>query len=177
MPMSITIVLLVVILLLLAVIIAMMVTGWPGRQRAEIEKTVSVLRREMAEHRGDSIRLMQSIRTEVEDAVQEALDREMTFQRSITVPAGPGSKEGAAGNSKENGAVSANTEKPVRQMSLFQQQAESRQPVSSETPEETPEEPEPDAKETDAEPMEKVQAVLHDDIPDIEDIQDLEDVK
>ena len=171
--MSITIVLLVVILLLLAVIIAMMVTGWPGRQRAEIEKTVSVLRREMAEHRGDSIRLMQSIRTEVEDAVQEALDREMTFQRSITVPAGPGSKEGAAGNSKENGAVSANTEKPVRQMSLFQQQAEPRQPVSSETPEE----PEPDAKEADAEPMEKVQAVLHDDIPDIEDIQDLEDIK
>ena len=171
--MSITIVLLVVILLLLAVIIAMMVTGWPGRQRAEIEKTVSVLRREMAEHRGDSIRLMQSIRTEVEDAVQEALDREMTFQRSITVPAGPGSKEGAAGNSKENGAVSANTEKPVRQMSLFQEQAEPRQPVSSETPEE----PEPDAKEADAEPMEKVQAVLHDDIPDIEDIQDLEDIK
>lgn len=72
-----TIVLLVIILLLLAGIVAMMVTGWPGRERAEIEKTGNALRREMAEHRGESIQLLHSIRIDLEETLRETIEREL----------------------------------------------------------------------------------------------------
>lgn len=75
--MTVLLLLLSVIIVLLVVIVAMMVTGWPGRERAEIEKTGNALRREMAEHRADSIQLLHSIRIEVEDAVRESIEREM----------------------------------------------------------------------------------------------------
>ncbi len=75
--MTLTIVLFGTILLLLAVIVAMMVTGWPGRELAEIEKAGDAMRREMAEHRADSIQLLHAIRIEVEDSVKESIEREM----------------------------------------------------------------------------------------------------
>ena len=71
------IVLLCIVILLLAGIIAMMVTGWPGRERREIERAGNALRKEMAEHRSESIQLLHSIRIEVEDSVKEAIEREM----------------------------------------------------------------------------------------------------
>jgi hypothetical protein len=74
--MSLTIALFSIILLLLAVIVAMMVAGWPGRERAEIEKAGAVMRREMAEHHAESIRLLHAIRIEVEDSVKESIARE-----------------------------------------------------------------------------------------------------
>lgn len=174
-----TTVLLLIVLVLLVANIVMMFTVWPRRQRAEIEKAVSALRREMAEHRGDSIRLIQTVRNEVEDAVQESLEHEMTsFQRSIIASVEAASKEGAAGNSEENIAALTEAEKQAQQMSLFQEKAGSGQQVPSEAPEEPePDEPEDDAEESEAEPMERVRADMHDDIPDIDDLPDIEDVK
>jgi hypothetical protein len=75
--MTLMVVMLSIILLLLALIVAMMVTGWPGRDRAEIEKAGNTLLREMAEHRAESIRLLHAIRNEVEDSVKESIEREL----------------------------------------------------------------------------------------------------
>ncbi len=71
------IVLLCIVILLLSAIIAMMVTGWPGRDRAGIDRATEALRREMAEHRSESIRLLHGIRIKVEDSVKESIEREM----------------------------------------------------------------------------------------------------
>lgn len=186
MPM--TTVLLLIVLVLLVANIVMMFTVWPRRQRAEIEKAVSALRREMAEHRGDSIRLMQAIRNEVEDAVQEVLEHEMadyfrrgasgqtSFQRTAATSADSVSAEGGKTSQREGDTATPDKESAAQQMSLFQQQVEARRPALSESSEE-PEEQVGDKKQADAEPMEKVQAVLHDDIPDIDDLPDMEDVK
>ena len=88
-----TTVLLIIILLLLIAIVAMIVTGWPGREREEIEKTGNALRREMAEHRAESIQLLHAIRIEVEDSVRESIEREM---------AGFGSKGGRSRGSRSS---------------------------------------------------------------------------
>ncbi len=188
MPMSMMTVLLLIIIILLVAAIILMFTVWPRRQRAEIEKAVSALRREMAEHRGDSIRLMQAIRNEVEDAVQEVLEHEMTdyfrrgasgqtsFQRTAVTSADSVSEEGRRMSQREGDTATPGKESAAQQMSLFQQQAEARRSALPESPEE-PEEQVTDKKKADSEPMEKVQAVLHDDIPDIDDLPDMEDVK
>lgn len=73
--------LLAVIVLLLLVIIAMLLTGWPGRQREELERVGNSLRREMAEHRAESIRMMNAIRITVEDSIKESVEREMAAAR------------------------------------------------------------------------------------------------
>ena len=75
--MNLLILLLSLVILLLLVIIAMLATGWPGRQREEIERLGNSLRREILEQRGDSLQLMKSIRIVVEDAVRESVDKEM----------------------------------------------------------------------------------------------------
>jgi hypothetical protein len=75
--MTLTMLLLSVILFLLLVIVCILVTGWPGRERVQIERAAGALRREIAEHRADSIQLLLSIRMEVEDAVRESIVREM----------------------------------------------------------------------------------------------------
>jgi FtsZ-interacting cell division protein ZipA len=66
-----------VIVVLLLVIIAMLVTGWPGKQREEMERLGNSLRREMAEQRSDSLQLMKSLRIVVEDAVKESVEKEI----------------------------------------------------------------------------------------------------
>ena len=184
--MSITIILLVVILLLLAVIIVMMVTGWPGRERAEIERTGSELRREMAEQRAESIRLMQTIRNEVEDAIQESFNHQLSayvsagrpprFSRHHPPAAEHGSEEETAGEAGKTIPSTPDPEKLKEQMSLFQEQVKPDLSVLPNGSEEAGKEPEEtEAGETGDESMERVEAVLHDDIPDIEDIQDFED--
>ncbi len=186
--MSLTAVLLVLVLLLLAAIVAMLITGGP--LRSELEKATSALRREMAEHRGDSMRLMQAIRAEVEDAVQETLDREMASygrnRRGASFPpqdqgvtsqasgqahgagAGIGGAATAAGTAW---AVSSDAEE-TRQLSLFTPPpAEDETPPAPELPAATP----VPSQESGTEEMVKVDAVLHDDIPDMGDIPDLDD--
>ncbi|NTU57822.1 MAG: hypothetical protein HGB00_02720 [Chlorobiaceae bacterium] len=102
-----TTILLIIILLLLIAIVAMMVTGWPGRERNEIEKTGNVLRREMAEHRAESIQLLHAIRIEVEDSVRESIEREM---------AGYGSKGGRSRSSRSSGSSKATSRSRSQQV-------------------------------------------------------------
>lgn len=181
--MSMTIVLLLIILILLVVIVVLMFTVWPRRQRTGIEKAFSALRREMAEQRGDSIRLMQAIRNEVEDAVRETLDREMTtFVRSSGHPqtslqrpdaGAPESSlestmEGLGANIGDTGDAFSYSE----QLSLFEQ-PKPVSPTSSVRDEETGTEP----QEPNTEEMEKIHIIIEDDIPDVDDMPDLDDTK
>ncbi len=192
-----TIVLLVIILLLLVVIITMMVSGWPGRERMEIEKIGSISRREMAEYHGESIRLLQTIRTEVEDAIQESFDREMgTFVRDDGVAqvlpqrldgsvaennpkkrtvkrgrANVGEVVTASGDRIDESA--ANALLRARQISLFPEEAQPVTSVSYIGDEDMGKE----LEKHDIEAMEKIHVTIHDDIPDIDDIPDVDDVK
>lgn len=75
--MTAVIVLLLIVILLLAAIIAMMVAGWPGKERAGIENAAQALRREMAEHRTESMQQLNYLRLKVEDTVKESIEREM----------------------------------------------------------------------------------------------------
>ena len=104
-----TTILLIIILLLLIAIVAMIVTGWPGREREEIEKTGNALRREMAEHRAESIQLLHAIRIEVEDSVRESIEREM---------AGFGSKGGRSRGSRSSGSSRALSKPRAHQAGL-----------------------------------------------------------
>lgn len=197
--MSLVTLLLLVILLLLAAIVFMLVTGWPGAHRRDIEKAASSLRREMAEHRSDSMRLMQVIRTEVEDAVQESLDRELAAlagnrgmvsppaQPSAITPriAGQGSPPAGSGIDSSSSVLTAaaaagwaETEalRRSRQLSLFTSPPESAETRPPEGPQPASVDTPPVQKESGTEGMVKVDAVLHDDIPDMGDIPDLDDL-
>jgi FtsZ-interacting cell division protein ZipA len=104
-----TTILLIIILLLLVALVAMIVTGWPGREREEIEKTGNALRREMAEHRAESIQLLHAIRIEVEDSVRESIEREM---------AGFGSRGGRSRGSRSSGSSRAQSKPRAPQAGL-----------------------------------------------------------
>jgi hypothetical protein len=54
----------------------MMLIGWPGRERKEIEKTGRELRRELAQHRADSVQLFHAMRIELEESVRETLEQQ-----------------------------------------------------------------------------------------------------
>jgi exonuclease VII large subunit len=69
-------VLLVVIVVLLISLLAMMLIGWPGRERKEIEKTGRELRRELALHRSDSVQFLHAMRIELEESVRETLEQQ-----------------------------------------------------------------------------------------------------
>lgn len=164
-----TIFLLLLVLMLLGVIVFMMVTGWPGRHKAEIEKAISSLRRELAEQRVESLRFMQSIRTGIEDTVEETLEREMAdLARRGRFPhvsfnprqevkpdslKASGEPEGA-----EQGSTSEGTEKKSeKQMSLFEIQAKQAlksfpKPVVTDEGQEEPEQELPEASEPKPEP-------------------------
>jgi len=179
--------LLLIILILLVAVIVLMFTIWPARQRAEIEKAVSGLRREMAEHQGNSVRLIQTIRNDVEDAVQESLEREMadfmrsgagsqtSFQRPATTSVATCLSEGGRMSQREGDTATQDKESVAQQLSLFQQQVDAARPALSESPVKLKEQV-ADKKQVSAEPMEEVQAVLHDDIPDMGDLPDIDDL-
>ncbi|RNA65044.1 hypothetical protein CR163_007275 [Prosthecochloris sp. ZM_2] len=165
--------LLVIILLLLIAIIVMIVTGWPGRERAGIEQAVSELRREMAEYRGDSIRLMQAIRTEVEDAVEESLARNMPpVRQSPAVARRLADTKGRNGAEQHETRQARRQQVPAEQLALFADDGggkESSKPVkqpSDDCPEGT------GSGDSASEEMERIDVII-DDIPDIDDIQDL----
>ncbi|HED30678.1 MAG TPA: hypothetical protein ENN50_03105 [Prosthecochloris aestuarii] len=173
--MSVTvIILLVIILLLLCVVVALLVTGWPGWQRKELERLGANIRREMAEQRGDFLRILQNIRTDVEDAIGDAMSREGGYAghryRSAPparVPDEPGPQNGTQTSERP---VKRNVVKrcEAEQLSLFS--------VSSPAPVPTVDKPRKQVvpKEDADVPMERVQAVIHDDIPDIGDIKDID---
>ena len=159
-----------VIILLLGLIIFMMVTGWPGRQREEMERLGNGLRREMAEQRSDNLQLMKAIRIEIEDAVRESVEREM----AAAVPRGR-SRRGARKKTQEvdscpvpdmGGAEEADNgsyESPLQamQISLF-----SEKPTVAQTPSTVQAEPE---KPADLQPeAETIHMGYIDDIPDVE---------
>jgi len=191
-----TTVLLLIILILLVAVLVLMFTVWPARQRTEIEKAVSGLRREMAEHQGNSVRLIQTIRNDVEDAVQESLEREMgdfmrsgahspaPLRRSVVMQSSAGQDEVSSGFSAnasdtplsggaEVSREEAEAQRQSRQLSLFMSQP--ALPVSSASPHPVSEVSVPASVVTSAEEMEKVHAVLHDDIPDMCDLPDIDD--
>uniref|UniRef100_B3EQT6 Uncharacterized protein n=1 Tax=Chlorobium phaeobacteroides (strain BS1) TaxID=331678 RepID=B3EQT6_CHLPB len=195
--MSMTTVLLLIILILLVAVLVLMFTVWPARQRVEIEKAVSGLRREMAEHQGNSVRLIQTIRNDVEDAVQESLEREMgdfmrsgahapaPLRRSVVMQSSAGQDEVSSGFSANASDTplsawtgvsleeEAEAQRQSRQLSLFMSQP--ALPASSASPHPVSEVSVPVSVVTSAEEMEKVHAVLHDDIPDMGDLPDIDD--
>lgn len=68
--------LLILIVVLLIGLVAMMLIGWPGREKKEIEKTGRELRRELAQHRADSIQLLHAMRIDLEESIRESLERQ-----------------------------------------------------------------------------------------------------
>ncbi|HHE31234.1 MAG TPA: hypothetical protein ENL07_00990 [Chlorobaculum parvum] len=169
--MSAVIVLLVLIVLLLAVIIAMLATGWPGKQKEEMERLGNSLRREMAEQRSDSLQLMKAIRIEIEDAVRESVEREMAAAAAPRGRSRRGSRKkvqevdsGAArdmGGAEETDNGSYESPLQAMQISLFSEKpvtAESSKPLADVT--EKPVDLKPEA--------ETIHMGYIDDIPDVE---------
>ncbi len=168
--MTLVIVLMIVIILLLGVIIAMLVTGWPGHQREEVEQIGNNLRREMSELRSDSLQLMKAIRIEIEDAVRESVEREMaaaaprgrsrrTSRKKVQEVDSGSVPNSAAAEEADNGSY----ESPLQtmQISLF-----SEKPTAAEPPKtvaavpEKPVAPQPKA--------ETIYMGYIDDLPDVE---------
>jgi hypothetical protein len=77
-------VLLIVIVVLLIGVLALMLTGWPGRDRKEIEKTGRELRRELAQHRSDSVQLLHAMRMELEESIRETIELEFASFEKIS---------------------------------------------------------------------------------------------
>jgi hypothetical protein len=69
--------LLIAVFVMLASILAMILTGWPGIERKEIEKTGQDLRRELAQHRADSLQFLQAMRADLEESVRETLEQKL----------------------------------------------------------------------------------------------------
>ncbi|NTU44448.1 MAG: hypothetical protein HGA99_02845 [Chlorobiaceae bacterium] len=71
-----TVLLLAVVLLLLAVLFILL-TGWPGRVQKEIEHTGMELRRELSQHRADSLQLLHAMRIELEESLRETIEQKL----------------------------------------------------------------------------------------------------
>jgi FtsZ-interacting cell division protein ZipA len=72
-----TTVLLIAIVVLLLAILALLVTGWPGRERKEIEEIGRELRRELAQQRADSVQLLHAMRIELDESLRETLEQKL----------------------------------------------------------------------------------------------------
>ncbi len=120
-----TILLFCLILILQCLIIALMVTGWPGHGRAEIEKAAASLRRELVEQHAESIRVLHAIRIEVEDSVRESIERELA-DKVRTRGAKSAGKVSARGRSSAQGGALP-TPAPVQPEPV----AESPEPIRS----------------------------------------------
>lgn len=116
-----------VIVSLGVIIMLLLVTGWPGRQKEELEQLASSPRREMAEYYDATICQLNSIRITIEDSVCESVEREMatTRPRSRSRKARAKSTEVVAPESAEVVQESSVDETPqsvldARQISLFE---------------------------------------------------------
>jgi hypothetical protein len=137
--------LLIAVFVMLAAQLAMILTGWPGIERKEIEKTGQDLRRELAQHRADSLQFLQAMRADLEEFVREALDQKLdsfstmnnqTSSRFRKYPSAQKTYEEAEGKGM-NGEQSDNADfagkykpeagfqEPERQLLLFSEQTQS----------------------------------------------------
>ncbi|NTV91713.1 MAG: hypothetical protein HGA72_00060 [Chlorobiaceae bacterium] len=62
-----------IIILLLAMLI-MLLTGWPGGRKKELETIGRELRRELAGHRADSVQALHAMKVELEDTVRQTVE-------------------------------------------------------------------------------------------------------
>jgi hypothetical protein len=67
--------LLIIIILLLIGVVALLVTGWTLTETNDIERTGQDIRRELAQHRADTVRLLHSMRVELEDSLREVIEQ------------------------------------------------------------------------------------------------------
>ena len=164
--------LLIVIVLLLISVLALMLTGWPGRERKEIEKTGRELRRELAQHRSDSIQLLHAMRMELEESVRETLEQEFASFEKMNQRVSSRQKKSAAaqqGKSSKQEEEESESGEGVDELSMkrlkgsrFHQSESERQfPLFHERKE-------LEMKETEETEFVASQVFLDDDIPDIE---------
>jgi hypothetical protein len=67
--------LLIIIVLLLIGVVALLVTGWTLTETNDIERTGQDIRRELAQQRADTVRLLHSMRIELEDSLREVIEQ------------------------------------------------------------------------------------------------------
>jgi len=171
--MVIIIALLVVVILLLLAVIVMLLTGWPGKQKEEVERLGNSLRREMAEQRSDNLQLMKAIRIVIEDAVRESVEREM----AAAAPRGRSKRGRSKASQAADSAVATSSaedevsddssnESPLQaiQISLFPANNITNPvvPVRQSPPVEKPAEKQPESE------PETIHMGYVDDIPDVE---------
>lgn len=73
--------LLIIIVLLLIGVTALLLTGWTLYEKNDIERTGQDIRRELAQHRADTVQLLHSMRIELEESLREAFDQKFdTFE-------------------------------------------------------------------------------------------------
>ncbi|NTV05508.1 MAG: hypothetical protein HGA59_03250 [Chlorobiaceae bacterium] len=131
--------LLIAVFLMLAALLAMILTGWPGIERKEIEKTGQDLRRELAQHRADSLQFLHAMRMELEETVRETLEQNLdsfsamnnqttsrrrkytSVQKTVEEPEGEGINGEQTGKYKPE----AGFHEPERQLLLFSEQTQS----------------------------------------------------
>ena len=164
--------LLIVIVVLLIGVLALMLIGWPGRERKEIEKTGWELRRELAQHRADSIQLLHAMRMDLEESVRETFEQEFaSFEKmSQRVPSRqkktPAAQQGKSSKQEEEESESGEgvddlSMKRSKGSRFHQSESERQFPLFQERKE---------VEKIELEGTEFVasQVFLDDDIPDIE---------
>ena len=67
--------LLIIIVLLLAGVIGLLVTGWTLVEKNDVDRTGQDIRRELAQHRADTIQLLHSMRIELEESLREVIEQ------------------------------------------------------------------------------------------------------
>lgn len=70
-------VLLAAIVLLLVAVVVLLLTGWPGREERAIEEIGRELRKELAQHRADSVQLFHAMRIDLDDSLRETMEEKL----------------------------------------------------------------------------------------------------
>ncbi len=164
--------LLIVVVILLIGVLALMLIGWPGRERKEMEKTGRELRRELAQHRADSIQLLHAMRMELEESVRETLEQEFASFEKMNQRASSRQKKSTATlqgksskqeeeESESGESVDDITMKRNKGSRFHQSESERQFPLFEEKKE-------PEKMELDETEFVASQVFLDDDIPDIE---------
>ncbi len=170
--------LLVVILLLLVAVVVLLVTGWPGREMKEIEEVGRGFRQELAQHRADSVQLFHSLRIDLDDLMQEKLDKQLDAIAVLN----------SRSHNKRKNQNAAQTQDPMqaeismeesdeksaeydRQLGLFSVQPGQS---SKKEPRNEPKNEPPPVEEA----FERVESLSldYDDIPDISELPDIDDL-
>ena len=157
-----TLALLILVVLLLLAIVAMLATGWPGRERQALDAMGSELRRELAQHRSDTIQLLHGLRMELDATLRESIEKSLQpppragKRRSSPRRAAAAANAQAAATPAEEPAAWAEPpleEQEERQLPLF---ADLGAPDAAQLP---PEPPEPEE--------EMIRVYAADDLPDV----------